>query len=150
MNTYSEERQQCADSDLCKGSPISRKPPFKPNVANGASEPRAEVTIFRCVRSQHGLCCNCQNPVVAKRRENQSFVQFAAKEPWPRIKSRGFAAVQAPELIWFVSELQRNEISLEPCGYGTHSMRRTKVAEIYRKTGNLRAVQLLLGHTKVR
>jgi site-specific recombinase XerC len=34
-------------------------------------------------------------------------------------------------------------------GYGTHSMRRTKVVEIYRKTGNLRAVQLLLGHTKV-
>ncbi|WP_170516033.1 tyrosine-type recombinase/integrase [Ruegeria atlantica] len=40
-------------------------------------------------------------------------------------------------------------IGLEPSGYGTHSMRRTKVAEIYRKTGNLRAVQLLLGHTKV-
>jgi len=38
---------------------------------------------------------------------------------------------------------------LEPSGYGTHSMRRTNVAEIYRKTGNLRAVQLLLGHTKV-
>jgi hypothetical protein len=29
--------------------------------------------------------------------------------------------------------------------YGTHSMRRTKAAQIYRKTGNLRAVQLLLG-----
>ena len=29
------------------------------------------------------------------------------------------------------------------------SLRRTKAAEIYRKTGNLRAVQLLLGHTKV-
>ncbi len=40
-------------------------------------------------------------------------------------------------------------IGLEPSGYGTHSLRRTKVAEIYRKTGNLRAVQLLLGHTKV-
>jgi integrase len=40
-------------------------------------------------------------------------------------------------------------IGLEPSGYGTHSMRRTKVAEIYRKTGNLRAVQLLLGHTKM-
>jgi len=40
-------------------------------------------------------------------------------------------------------------IGLEPSGYGTHSMRRTKVAEIYRKTDNLRAVQLLLGHTKV-
>lgn len=33
--------------------------------------------------------------------------------------------------------------------YGTHSMRRTKVVHIYRKTGNLRAVQLLLGHTKL-
>lgn len=33
--------------------------------------------------------------------------------------------------------------------YGTHSLRRTKVAQIYRKTGNLRAVQLLLGHMKL-
>jgi site-specific recombinase XerC len=32
--------------------------------------------------------------------------------------------------------------------YGAHSMRRIKAAQIYRKTGNLRAVQLLLGHTK--
>ncbi|MEO1457988.1 MAG: tyrosine-type recombinase/integrase [Pseudomonadota bacterium] len=40
-------------------------------------------------------------------------------------------------------------IGLEPSAYGAHSMRRTKVAQIYRKTGNLRAVQLLLGHTKM-
>lgn len=40
-------------------------------------------------------------------------------------------------------------IGLEPSGYGTHSLRRTIAAEIYRKTGNFRAVQLLLGHTKV-
>jgi integrase len=40
-------------------------------------------------------------------------------------------------------------IVLEPSAYGTHSMRRTKAALIYRKTGNLRAVQLLLGHTKM-
>lgn len=40
-------------------------------------------------------------------------------------------------------------IGLEPSDYGTHSLRRTKAAEIYRKTGNLRVVQLLLGHTKV-
>lgn len=32
---------------------------------------------------------------------------------------------------------------------GTHSLGRTKATQIYRKTGNLRAVQLLLGHTKV-
>lgn len=40
-------------------------------------------------------------------------------------------------------------IGLEPGAYGTHSMRRTKAAEIYRKTGNLRAVRLLLGHIKM-
>ncbi|MEO1020719.1 MAG: tyrosine-type recombinase/integrase, partial [Pseudomonadota bacterium] len=40
-------------------------------------------------------------------------------------------------------------IGLDPSAYGTHSLRRTKAALIYRKTGNLRAVQLLLGHTKV-
>lgn len=38
---------------------------------------------------------------------------------------------------------------LDTVVYGTHSMRRTKAAQIYRKTGNLRAVQLLLGHTKL-
>ncbi len=42
-----------------------------------------------------------------------------------------------------------SSIGLDPSGYGTHSLRRTKAAQIYRKTGNLRAVQLLLGHTKV-
>ncbi len=40
-------------------------------------------------------------------------------------------------------------IGLDPCAYGTHSMRRTKVTLIYRKTKNLRAVQLLLGHSKL-
>ena len=40
-------------------------------------------------------------------------------------------------------------IDLEGTAYGTHSMRRTKVSKIYKKTGNLRAVQLLLGHTKM-
>ena len=38
---------------------------------------------------------------------------------------------------------------LDSSAYGTHSMRRTKPAQIYKKTGNLRAVQLLLGHTKL-
>jgi site-specific recombinase XerD len=38
---------------------------------------------------------------------------------------------------------------MESTAYGTHSLRRTKAAQIYRKTGNLRAFQLLLGHTKI-
>lgn len=40
-------------------------------------------------------------------------------------------------------------IGLNPATYGTHSLRRTKAALICRKTSNLRAVQLLLGHTKL-
>ncbi len=40
-------------------------------------------------------------------------------------------------------------IGLEPRTYGTHSLRRTKVALIYKRTGNLRACQLLLGHRKI-
>ncbi len=42
-----------------------------------------------------------------------------------------------------------DEIGLDNAGYGTHSMRRTKPTLIYRRTKNLRAVQLLLGHTKL-
>lgn len=40
-------------------------------------------------------------------------------------------------------------IELEAEAYGTHSLRRTKVALLYKKTGNLRACQLLLGHRKL-
>ena len=40
-------------------------------------------------------------------------------------------------------------IGLDPTLYGTHSLRRTKATLIYRRTKNLRAVQLLLGHTKL-
>lgn len=42
-----------------------------------------------------------------------------------------------------------SEIGLDPAQYGTHSMRRTKASLIYRRTKNIRAVQLLLGHTKL-
>ena len=41
------------------------------------------------------------------------------------------------------------EIGLNPATYGTHTLRRTKAALIYRKTKNLRVVQLLLGHSKL-
>jgi len=40
-------------------------------------------------------------------------------------------------------------IGLRPADYGTHSLRRTKASIIYKQTGNLRAVQILLGHTKI-
>jgi len=40
-------------------------------------------------------------------------------------------------------------IGLDPAKFGTHSLRRTKAVLIYRRTGNLRAVQLLLGHLNI-
>jgi len=40
-------------------------------------------------------------------------------------------------------------IGLDLLQFGTHSLRRTKATLIYKRTGNLRAVQLLLGHTKI-
>ena len=40
-------------------------------------------------------------------------------------------------------------IGLNAEDYGTHSLRRTKASIIYKRTGNLRAVQILLGHTKI-
>ena len=57
-----------------------------------------------------------------------------------RISRRGSTRVS------FITECS---IGIVSSGYGTHSLRPTKAALIYRKTGNLRAVQLLLGHTKV-
>ena len=83
-----------------------------------------------------------------------------AVEEWIRVASLG------PEDYLFPSRVHRSphlgtrqyarilegwvsEIGLDPAAYGTHSMRRTKATLIYRKTKNLRAVQLLLGHTKL-
>jgi len=45
--------------------------------------------------------------------------------------------------VWVAS------IGLDPAKFGTHSLRRTKAVLIYRRTGTLRAVQLLLGHSKI-
>ena len=42
-----------------------------------------------------------------------------------------------------------SQIGLDPTAYGTHSLRRTKASLIYRRTKNLRAVQILLGHSKL-
>ena len=58
---------------------------------------------------------------------------------------RGLTTRQYARLVgeWVAS------IGLDPLKFGTHSLRRTKATLIYRRTGNLRAVQLLLGHTKI-
>jgi len=42
-----------------------------------------------------------------------------------------------------------NEIGLDASAYGTHSIRQTKASLIYRRTKNIRAVQILLGRTQL-
>ena len=61
----------------------------------------------------------------------------------------GLPVLEFSSQVGFMQALTVESIGLELALYGTHSMRRTKAAQIYRKTGNLRAVQLLLGHTKL-
>lgn len=58
---------------------------------------------------------------------------------------RGLTTRQYARLVqeWVAS------VGLDPAKFGTHSRRRTKAVLIYRRTGNLRAVQLLLGHSKI-
>jgi integrase len=65
---------------------------------------------------------------------------FNGQRPGQSMTTRQYARLLAE---WLVG------IGLDPHLYGTHSLRRTKATLIYRRTGNLRAVQLLLGHTKI-
>lgn len=58
----------------------------------------------------------------------------------PHLSTRQYARIAA---YWV------NSIGLDTAAYGTHIMRRTKATSIYRRTKNLRAVQFLLGHTKL-
>ncbi len=75
----------------------------------------------------------------ARLREDQFL--FPSRMRWsPHLSTRQYARIVKS---WITS------IGLEPNEYGTHSLRRTKATLIYRRTKNLRAVQLLLGHTKL-
>ena len=61
---------------------------------------------------------------------------------------RGYAHLSMRQYARLV-ETWIASIGLDPSIYGTHSLRRTKASLIYRRTKNLRAVQLLLGHAKL-
>jgi len=77
-------------------------------------------------------------PSVAARRAQYLFPSRLHAQP--HLSTRQYARIVH---AWVAS------VGLDSAAYGTHSMRRTKAAQIYKKTGNLRAVQLLLGHTKL-
>ena len=69
---------------------------------------------------------------------------FGRRRPADRYGSSGLTPRQYARLVQ-----ERVASRLDPAKFGTHSLRRTKAVLIYRRTGNLRAVQLLLGHSKI-
>ena len=65
--------------------------------------------------------------------------------PSPRLKQQPISY----SYYRYIVRKWASDLGLDPSLYGTHSMRRTKATLVYAKTKNIRAVQLLLGHTKV-
>jgi integrase len=65
--------------------------------------------------------------------------------PSPRLKQQSISY----SYYRYIVRKWASDLGLDPNLYGTHSMRRTKATLVYSKTKNIRAVQLLLGHTKV-
>jgi integrase len=76
----------------------------------------------------------------AANKRTGEFLFAGRRDPGTSMTTRQYAR--------FVSEWI-GSVGLDPRLFGTHSLRRTKATLIYRRTGNLRAVQLLLGHTKI-
>ena len=77
---------------------------------------------------------------LSQRNDTSSPYLFPGRGPTGHLTTRQYARLLGEWLAM---------IGLDPCFYGTHSLRRTKATLIYKKTGNLRAVQLLLSHTKI-
>jgi integrase len=113
----------------------------------------------------HG--CRVAARAIVMQKKTQRPVQFEINDQTRDAVADWIAAAQLkPEQFLFPSRVSRSphlstrqysrivgswvaSIGLDPAAYGTHSLRRTKATLIYRRTKNLRAVQLLLGHTKL-
>ncbi|WP_050464282.1 tyrosine-type recombinase/integrase [Herbaspirillum autotrophicum] len=80
------------------------------------------------------------NWMVVAALKSDDFLFPSRRHNSPHISTRQYARIVKK---WIAG------IDLDPTAYGTHSLRRTKPTLIYRRTKNLRAVQLLLGHTKL-
>ena len=78
--------------------------------------------------------------VSAAGKQRGQFLFTGRKGPNSNLTTRQYARLVSE---WIAS------CGLDPGLFGTHSLRRTKATMIYKRTGNLRAVQLLLGHTKI-
>ena len=120
----------------------SRSRTFAPALSFAIEEPSPNSNTGRPVRFEiTEVTRQSVDRLLAVQASNDSGYLFQSR-------SRGHPHISARQYARIVHRWIRN-IGLDDRGFGTHSLRRTKVAQIYRKTGNLRAVQLLLGHAKI-
>ena len=117
------QRQRCS-SPPSDGKSCARACAFQPEIDSKLRGTREAVQKWI---KQAGL-------------KSEDFVFPSRIHDSPRLGTRQYARI----LEGWVEEL-----GLDRADYGTHSMRRTKATLIYRRTKNLRAVQLLLGHSKL-
>ena len=116
--------------DICHGDRVS---------------PRAIVMQQKTARPvQFGITPPTRDAVTAWIKEaklvNDDFLFPSRVHELPHLGTRQYARILNS---WI------EEIGLDPTAYGTHTIRRTKASLIYRRTKNIRAVQLLLGHSKL-
>ena len=116
------------------------------DVANGTRVSKRTMVMQQKTKQpvQFEITEQSRDPIAdwinhAKLKHNDYLFQSRFKSS-PHISTRQYARIV---------ESWVSAIGLDPAAYGTHSLRRTKASLIYRRTKNLRAVQLLLGHTKV-
>jgi integrase len=85
------------------------------------------------------------------RKAVDDYLRAASRKPGEFLftGSRGMGQCMTPRQYARLVSRWIASIGLDSKLFGTHSLRRTKATLIYRRTGNLRAVQLLLGHTKI-
>ena len=86
-----------------------------------------------------------------RRQAIDDYIRAACKKPGEFLFSGGGSRDRCMTIRQYARLVSRwvATIGLVPHFFGTHSLRRTKATMIYRRTGNVRAVQLLLGHTKI-
>ncbi|RZS86554.1 phage integrase family protein [Pigmentiphaga kullae] len=106
------------------------------NLAINSKLRACDLTRLQVQDVRHGSHVAVRTTVMQQK--TQRSVQFETTSP--HLSTRQYARIVHR---WVAS------IGLDDTAYATHTMRRTKASLIYRRTKNLRAVQLLLGHTKL-
>lgn len=116
--------------DVCHGNQV----PTRATVLQQKTQRPVQFEITGPTRE-------CVEPWIKARRLSPTDFLFPSRlHSSPHLSTRQYSQIVHR---WVAS------IGLDDTAYGTHSMRRTKVSLLYRRTKNLRAVQLLLGRTKL-